>query len=129
MKLVDEGLTSTSKLLHYLEDFFEFDSHYERQDTSLSDQIAYISNHKGWWTIGFTGIPDSDLMLAIVAIFARKINWDGLEEVIFNYETAHQQIFTRIGGTAYSYEGLSKVMKVIHEADNAVMESLRKSKS
>jgi len=51
----------------------------------LDHQIAYIENHEGMWTIGFTAYPSFDLMVYIFGIFQSKISYDGIYELIFNY--------------------------------------------
>lgn len=82
MKVVNEGsFYSCEKMLFYLEELF----HLNDNHTDFEDEISYLENHEGYWTIGFKSVPDRGLLLGIIALFETRMAIDGIGKMIFYY--------------------------------------------
>lgn len=82
MQIVNEGcIYSCEKLLFYLEELF----HLNEDHKDFEDEIAYLENHEGYWTIGFKAVPDRGLLTAIISLFETRMALDGIGKIIFYY--------------------------------------------
>ena len=56
------------------------------------EQIGYVENNKGYWTVGFTGVPSTALLTLVLAHLLKmfsEVTWenDRLDIIIFKYGT------------------------------------------
>lgn len=109
MQVVDNGVCSCEKLLFYLEELFRLNE----DGKSLNDEIVYIENHEGYWTIGFKSVPERGLLLALFSLFETRMAFDGIGKIIFYYGHSRAVKIEDIAGCYWEgHEAMCKALEI-----------------
>lgn len=125
MTVINDGtFYKCEQLFFYLEELFRLNEDH----SDFENDIEYIENHEGYWTIGFKTVPPHSLMIAIIALFDTRLALDGIGKVIFFYGTPNTIEIEDVAG-CYSQgpDATYKVLRIVDQHSRAHIGARRNS--